>query len=443
MEDLPLEYQVDFGQAAEKEALARRLLEMAQRQQPGVGQMVGPFFVKTHPLQHLASVLGQWQGSMLQGQAQAEKAEALKRAADAKRTALESIATAMLGRPGSGVAPTGEVRLDPEGDMMRSALTSGFKEPQQLARALWESKQQNFRSLVPHADPESAIQAAQQGGNVAALRPPPVPTWRGESFTVPGQETPVPALVSSKGELRFPPTAPQTTVNVNTDRALSNMAQEAFKNLNDPKRLSTIATLQKTLDSASAAMNVLHTMPLNLGVDSDVKTVVQSFAKLFGKEVPPNVPATQFYNSQIIPMIGNIISMFGAGTGLSDADRQAAEKALALARNDPRMIKVALGYAIRGAVKELRAYENQTNSWAQLAERAGVPPEVFLSQKPQFKIPIPPGSDFPPDFEKPGVLEEWAAATIGGPRPQQPIPPRPVQISPDTYRRIEQWLPRR
>jgi hypothetical protein len=118
-------------------------------------------------------------------------------------------------------------------------------------------------------------------------------------------------------------------------------------------------------------------------------TVLRAAALGGDKEAQRKVAATETYQYLTAQQVGSIIQQFGAGTGLSDADREFARQ---LAANEIKMSAGALERAI-GIIKGV-----QTRA-VSMSEQAGTP---------QLPAQIPPG------YSKDGIIAEAREAIKNG-----------------------------
>lgn len=139
---------------------------------------------------------------------------------------------------------------------------------------------------------------------------------------------------------------PATSINLGND-----MKKEAFKSFLAEKNTNMMPLLsaQPTLESMDAMLNA---------VDDKGKIITGAFSKMelgtkrllngLGLTNFKDVAATQAYLGNAVRLTGQIIKDFGAGTALSDADREYAAKAAA---GDLTMDKAALQRLAKAARK--------------------------------------------------------------------------------------------
>jgi hypothetical protein len=207
-----------------------------------------------------------------------------------------------------------------------------------------------------------------------------------------------------------------STTNIDLgDKGRGRILERLYDNTLGEKGQARAASVSKTIDVTQAAMNLLADVPVNTGIASDWLTFAQKLSSITGAPVDPKAAGTELYTSFVVPQIAEIIKLFGAGTGISDADRKAAESALALAKREPEMAKVALAYGLRGAIKESLAYNKLLEQGMAESEALGYNPEMFNNMI-KYQIRLPETFGLPEDFMKPGALEAWTAKVI---RPRQ------------------------
>ena len=117
----------------------------------------------------------------------------------------------------------------------------------------------------------------------------------------------------------------QTNINVGDSNKLAELAFQDFQT-----QLKDEIT---PLVNSKAYLNEMSTMldggDVISGAFANAELTARSILNKAGISNDPKVAATQAYMASAVMRVGEIIKMFGAGTGLSDADREYAAKAAA------------------------------------------------------------------------------------------------------------------
>jgi len=449
---IPYEYQTSFGEAEEKEKLAQYLMSLAAQQRRGPGQMVGNIFVKTHPLEHLANVLSQAQAGWLMSQAGKQRREILQQAGKDQEAELAKIAAMMSGSVpqsaagdyGPGEAPTVGPQTSTSPNPMgavQSALMSRFPNIREFGKQMREMMTSQFKTMAPYASRESLF--ASRGDPNRLLPEPRERFGPIVNLAPPGSQ---PIYGTTSDQTNKPIFAPQppatTTITIPPDEKWKHeLTVKDYERLFGDKQLQWWRETQKSLSNTATALSLLRTTPINWGVDSDVRTFAQKLASVVGKPVDPRAPATELYNSFIVPTIAEFLKPLGAGTGVSDKDREFAERALALATRDPRAAEAALLFALRGQIKEAKQYENEVREAASVAHPSLRP--HFETKIPQFSITFPEGVNLPDNIFAPGVLEKRFADLLKAPSsPSSKQDGQGITLSPEAREVIKRYLPR-
>lgn len=387
-QQIPFEYQTAFGDAAEQERIAQLLLKMQAQQRPALaGSMVSNRYVKPSMTQYMADLFQSYQSGQAQNRAADIRRGVTQRMAGDESNQLRDVLHAASGTPaGNDVGPP-----DADGSMGYSSgvppdlakaatIAAGSKFPnvQKMGddlRSRW-STQMNVGA--PGATDASRV-AASQTGRPSDFQPKPEDTFNPPGNVAPPGMRPVIGQTNQRtGKVAFGPGEP-VNVSMNAARADQQLVNEHYKMLMDPKMRQTAESSSTAMSVASQALNIIAKVPLNMGQGAGLVTEVQKAAKWFGKTIDPRAPASEVYASLIVPMVGAAIKDFGAGTGLSDADREFASKSQAMLERDPRAAQAILMEVIKRSWKYATNYNRMAGAGEGLAKDAGMNPEIFKS----------------------------------------------------------------
>lgn len=446
-DQIPFEYQTQFGDVAEKEKIAQLMAALRGEQQKQLqGQMVSGHYVPPSPMQGLASMFSAWQQGKATRDADKLRKGILTKMSGDEEAERQRIASMLMGSLEQIGPPDPQGGMGLQGNMpnpaaaSQAALASKFPNMQKFGQQLRQQASSNFSAMAPRATPESLNVAQAQGGNPMALTAQPQETYSDIRNLAPeGQDPLMGAVSKTTNKPIFAPKATSQTVSVG-DKANSQILAQAAKDFREPAFRDRVQGLRTTLEAGTFAWRLLDEGNLNLGLDTDIKTFAQKLGGILGLPVDSKAGATELYNSFIVPQVGRIVKLFGAGTGLSDADREFATKAVAMAKNDPRMINVALAFALRGASKEMQALEAERVGYVGMAQEAGVHPSAFGPPLNwSFQVPKNASKTFPENPYEPGALETWGMERLFGAPPEPPPAPGAVLGSPEDVAR--RYLP--
>jgi hypothetical protein len=422
-QQVPFEFQTQFGEASELDRIAQLMAQQRLINQRGMGGQIVPggpgtpgIYVRSSPMQGLADMFAAYQQGASSRDAARIRREAQAGIAQAEQGQLQRMAALMSGQPETqepGDFGPGERRTIPGvAPNPQAAEVWGMTSDYPRVKSLAEALQKNRLALVNAAGRNATTASiAASGGDPSKFQDKPRTSWTPELKNVapPGAAKPIYAQQSSEGEFKYPPRDINVSSTANIEaRGRWGIAEKLYENVQGEKGIAKTTGLKKTGDALVGAMNLIANVPVNTGVDSDWKTWAQSLSSITGAPVDPAVAGTQLYNSFIVPQIGEIIKMYGSGTAISNADREAAEKALALAKNDPRMIKVALAYTLRGAWKEANTHNAMVQQGRAEMQQLGGNPDMFNNEVTiQLPAEVAEAFGLPKDFVKPGMLESW------------------------------------
>jgi len=415
---LPFDLQTDQDAIARKQQIAQALL--GQMMQMPQGQMVSGHFVAPNPLQYLAQAAGTYLGGKMVDQADDAKRELTGKYNNALAAGLQKYFDTRDGKPGTPMgpptedgqmgAPTGAQAADPRHAAIE-ALTSGIGPLQQLGQM--DLQQIGKSALTPKDllglsgfDPKSRLLAAM-GGGLPVLQPErkehvvngqivvgtpddgykPVADVRDKfgDVGVIGQGEDGKPIYGQKntstGEAKFAPKGVQ--VNVDTVQK----AGDKFATELAGKRADLLA---KSYDNATAASKAIDAIEnaendVNAGIKSgasgQVALGVAKFAKSLGLDADPQIANTEAFRANMARETLNLVKGLGAGTGISNADREFAEKASggSILLDDQSIVrlmniaKAAAGNVMLSHGRLLQAQQGATGTLPQDLETFKVP----------------------------------------------------------------------
>lgn len=133
---------------------------------------------------------------------------------------------------------------------------------------------------------------------------------------------------NATGEVKFAPGG-GTTVNVSTEKKASDafgvgLAEARVKNLQASYENAQMAV--KTLDSVREASKMLDA-GIKSGASANVALGIAKWAQALGMDADPAVANTETFRASMAQQTLATVKALGAGTGISNADREFAEKA--------------------------------------------------------------------------------------------------------------------
>jgi hypothetical protein len=226
------------------------------------------------------------------------------------------------------------------------------------------------------ADDASKVRAGQTG-DPRDFTPKPEDRFSPVGNVAPPGIRPVIGQTNERtGRVHFGPPEPTTMIN-QAARADQGLVAKHYETLMDPKMRETAVRSSDTLSAAASALNLLSSA--NTGQLADLQTAAQKMAKWLNKEVDPKAPASETFTGLTVSLVGQIITQFGSGTGLSDADREFAKQAVGTLNKDPRAAQALLMETMRRAYKYTTNYNMMAGAGEGLAKDAGMNPDIFKS----------------------------------------------------------------
>lgn len=368
-QQLPFDLETEQAAIDRKRQLAQALMQQAFNQPQG--QMVSGHFVAPGILQALAPVAAAFLGSGINSQADDSTKELKGKYNNMLASGLQKYFDTRDGKPGQTMttdqvdalmnrdqAPqlAEPVKADPRRAAIE-ALTSGVAPLQQLGQM--DLQQIGRSALTPKDllglsgfDPKSRLLAAM-GGGLGVLAPEkkehvvngqivvgtpdsgysPVVDVRDKfgDVGVIGQGDDGKPIYGQKntstGEAKFAPKGVQ--VNVDTVQK----AGDKFATELAGKRADLLA---KSYDNATAASKAIDAIEnaendvsagIKSGATGQVALGIAKFAKSLGLDADPQIANTEAFRANMARETLNLVKGLGAGTGISNADREFAEKA--------------------------------------------------------------------------------------------------------------------
>lgn len=463
---LPFDLQTDQDAVARKQQIAQALL--GQMMQMPQGQMVSGHFVAPSPLQYVAQATGAYLGGKMVDQADEAKRELTGKYNNALAAGLQKYFDTRNGKPGQTMTTeqvdalmSGDqapqlaepVKADPRRAAIE-ALTSGIVPLQQLGQT--DLQQIGKSALTPKDllglsgfDPKSRLLAAM-GAGLPALRPErkehvvngqivvgtpdsgyaPVADVRdkfGEVGVI-GQGDDGKPIYGQKnvgtGEAKFAPKGVQVNLDT-TQKAGDKFATELAG-----KRADLLA---KSYDNATAASKAIDAIEnaendvsagIKSGASGQVALGVAKFAKSLGLDADPQIANTEVFRASMARETLNLVKGLGAGTGISNADREFAEKASggSILLDDQAIVrlmniaKAAAGNVMLGHMRLLNAQQGATGTLPQDLETFKVPftmrgnDQLVYDETGKKFIVKPPAQ--PPKTVAPAATGKTAPGTI-------------------------------
>lgn len=472
-QQLPFDLETDQAAIERKRQLAQTLLQQAMSGQQG--QMVSGHFVAPSLLASLAPVAAAAFSSGISSQADDATRELKGKYNNMLASGLQKYFDTRDGKPGQTMSadqvdalmnhdqappPLAEpIKADPRRAAIE-ALTSGVGPLQQLGQM--DLQQIGKSALTPKDllglsgfDPKSRLLAAM-GGGLPVLQPErkehvvngqivvgtpdsgyaPVVDARdkfGQVGVIGQGDDGKPIygqLNSGTGEAKFAPKG----VQVNVDTAQK--AGDKFATELAGKRADLLA---KSYDNATAASKAIDAIEnaendvsagIKSGATGQVALGVAKFAKSLGLDADPQIANTEAFRANMARETLNLVKGLGAGTGISNADREFAEKASggSILLDDQAIVrlmniaKAAAGNVMLAHTRLLSAQQGATGTLPQDLETFRVP----FTMKGNDQL----------------VFDEGSKKFIVKPPAQLPkpaIPPAPGKTAPGTIS-VQEWL---
>lgn len=392
--------------AGEQEMLARRRQMMAamlqQASAPQQGQMVSGHYVAPSPLSHLAPLIGAIAGQRANEDFDAQAKTLGEQYNNRLASGLKNYFETREGSSGVPMGPpteagdmgpnTGAVPGDPRRAAIE-AITSGIAPLQQLGQS--DLSTLGKGALTPKDylglsgyDPRSRL-AAAMSGNMGVLKPE-LKTHvvgdrifeglPGEGYTPTADARPSYGPVGTigtgeggepiygqqektTGKAAFAPKGVKVSVDTGTkagDKFATELAGKRAEILT--KSYDTAMSAQKALDAMGSAEQDMAA-GMKSGLTAEIGLGIAKFAKAFGIDADPTIANTEAFRSNMARETLNLVKGLGAGTGISNADREFAEKASggSILLDDKAMVRL-INVAKAAAGNVLFAHNDLINS---------------------------------------------------------------------------------
>lgn len=361
----------DAAQLQQKQMLTQMLMKLAE-QQPQQGQMVSGHYVSASPLAGLGQGLAMYLG--MKGQKDLVK-DQTDLSAKYQQALAQAMSGYMQGRNGTPAVPGQTLTTEQAGNLMNNDVAPPqLTEPQpgtpgDPRRAAYTGSVSPFPQVqgVAKADLEALNKAMLTPGQVlsapgfsgpsrvaAATTPGGVdPTkLQPETFDAPGAVARGPngepimgQRDSVTGKVTFAPQG--TNVNLNTQQTANekfagNLAEGRAKELITSKE-NVMAAIPK-LEGLQQASKALEE-GMKSGISGDMGLALAKAGKALGlNDADPSIANTEQYRAQLAQTVLASIKPLGTGSGVSDKDREYAEKAAggAISLDDNTMRRVLM-----------------------------------------------------------------------------------------------------
>lgn len=384
---IPYEFQTDFGEAARLEEIAKYMEQQRLlNRQSGSPQMVSGHYIRRSPMQGLADLFAAYQGGKARGDAAQKRQQTTDQMAAAEQGQLGKIAQMMMGTPErqGPVDPRNPTELaaippNPKA-AAQAAVASQFPRVQNFGKELGQRVSSDTSASMAHLTPEGRAAMIQTG------QPPAGGFAPDETYGAPSV---IPGLPVPPGGA--PVMGQQSTKTGkwnelggrgNTTRVDVNTGQNKFEDKVLDRRDETLSKLRPevvkmadTQRSLYEAYKVLKSGALNTGKFAQDVTELQSLAKFFNVPVPPNVPATQFFNNMLLPQITQTLKAVNPVGSSSNRELELALKLALSPDRDERAIDAMLRHAIRAMNFGLSEYNSQVTSYGDLLKKKNYDPE--------------------------------------------------------------------
>lgn len=400
--NVPFDLQGSQEEVDRKKMLAK-LLQQQSMQMPQ-GQMVSGHYVGPG-IGALMPLLQAYMGQKIGSEAATGQAEVASQQKNMLATELGNYFKTREGAPGQTLStdqadallngdfdPASQLAEPVKADPRRAAigaLTSQLPQLQALGQSDLEAQNKakaprDFLS-VTGADLSSRV-AATQAGDASLLKPEQKAgdAQYSELMEV-GRDAGGQPIMGQRnlatGEIKFQPRG--QTINVDTGKK----AGDAFATELAQARAKTITTSYETATSAAKALDALEAAEgdveagIKSGITSQVALGVSKFAKALGMEADPTIANTEAFRAGMARETLNLVKGLGAGTGISNADREFAEKASggSILLDDKAITrlmaiaKAAASNVVMGHNRLLRRQEGATGTLPQDLQTFSVP----------------------------------------------------------------------
>lgn len=299
---LPLDYRLEHEQLQQRQALAQALMQRALT--PAQGQMIGPHYASAGPVASIGAPIVS--ALLARGAMDRNRTDARELAERFKGVQNRMTPKEIMSIPGASLDSRRQAAMAGDGQGDLSLLSPDQREHVVNGQIV---------TTTPGAKPAIAMDARDRFNPVG-------PIGTGENGTpIYGQTE------KETGKAAFAPKG--VAVNVNTTQK----AGDKFATELAGKRADI---LTKSYDNAIAAKKAYEAMSeathdleagIKSGITANINLGLAKIGKSLGLSDDPTIASTEAYRSNMARETLNLVKNLGAGTGISNADREFAEKA--------------------------------------------------------------------------------------------------------------------
>lgn len=225
---------------------------------------------------------------------------------------------------------------------------------------------------------------------------------------------------TSTGKVTFAPAG--TSVNVDTGAK----AGQAFAKQLGEKRADILTKSYEKAQTASESLQALNAASedfaagIKSGAPAQIALGLAKWGKALGIEADPSIANTEAFRANMAQQVLSSVKALGSGTGISNADRDYAEKAAggAITLDDQamfRLMNIARASAANSLINHHALLERNMNA-------SGAVPEDLETFRVPFTIPVGDDLDWSPSTGKVVVKSRGPAAPKPGTPSNAPIP---------------------
>jgi hypothetical protein len=243
-----------------------------------------------------------------------------------------------------------------------SAQASQFPEARALAKSIYDRNEKMFQEAAKTSSSGSVREGALLGGDPRKLTPSKWGPLTQEN--VPGVGV-FGRMENDRGDVRL------QGIQKPAANPVEDFQRDLFKTgVLDLRKLRPEATkLQEVQPKLVEAYRLVKSGILETGALATEITGLKSLAKFLGQEVPPEVPATQYFMNTLVPILAATLKDIRGVGAQSNAELQVAMARAIDANRDPRALEAMLISAMRASQMGLTEYNKQVQSLKELAPR--------------------------------------------------------------------------
>lgn len=363
---IPLDYQVEREQLAQKQAIANAIMQRAFT--PNTGQMVGPHYAGGGAMSAIGAPIVQALLAKHMMNQNTEEARTL-----AARYANAGTADEKFGHtPVKMKGPDGELRDVLVGDRGTIKPIEGFG--------------------------PAVKQEATAGGQLYDPYAGKATTWLGEKFgptqTVNGEAVQFDTRSNKAHQVANRP----ADVKVNASPVVMGQRaglSEYFKNAaGQVDALGKVAESSQGLLSSLGTLRELHQAGINSNITSGMATTLANLAQSAGIKVDPaQLANTETYNSLITDLWQRNVAQFGGNRGVTKDEAEEIKKLTPLASTSPRAREQLFTIHEKVAKRNIQRYQEANSSFAKAA--AADDPRLFQIPMDIQGVYTPPAGNQP------------------------------------------------